>query len=100
MTLSRVHVSVVRDLLVVRTWRIVQAEPTGCFMWFDPSRETPMVRSTPPDGDLEVRPTPSLGPEKEPSSKGGVIPDEGHGSDGIPEGVQQIGLFQRTEEIL
>ena len=31
--------------LVVRNWRFVKAEPYGMLMWFDPSIETPGLRS-------------------------------------------------------
>ena len=35
----------------VRSWRVTEAEPHGLMMWFDPAREIPMLRSTPPISD-------------------------------------------------
>ena len=38
--------------ILVCSWRIVKAEPSGMFMWFDPEREEPrLVRATPPDSE-------------------------------------------------
>ena len=33
----------------VASWRVQEAEPSGCTMWFDPTREVPMLRDLPPD---------------------------------------------------
>jgi len=33
---------------VVRSWRIVEAEPSGCMMWFDPDVEVPHLTPVPP----------------------------------------------------
>ncbi len=33
--------------IVVRSWRITGADPSGAMMWFDPTRETPMLVATP-----------------------------------------------------
>ena len=37
--------------LVVRSWRITAADPSGSTMWFDPTREVPCLRSLPSDSD-------------------------------------------------
>ena len=31
------------DHLLVCAWRVIQAEPSGCFMWFDPETEIPLL---------------------------------------------------------
>jgi len=36
------------EVIVVRSWRITGAEPSGAMMWFDPDREVPCLRSLPP----------------------------------------------------
>ena len=41
-------------LVQVRSWRILGAEPSGALMWFDPSREIPMIRSALPPGGEDV----------------------------------------------
>jgi len=37
-----------RAELVIRSWRIQEAEPHGLTMWFDPRCEEPALRSAPP----------------------------------------------------
>jgi len=32
-------------MITVRNWRIQEADPRGCTMWFDPDREAPMLCS-------------------------------------------------------
>ena len=40
------------DEIVVRAWRVVEAQPSGCMLWFDPAREVPkLYRLLPPDGE-------------------------------------------------
>ena len=39
------------ELLPVRSWRIMDAEPHGAMMWFDPDREVPSLRSLPHGGE-------------------------------------------------
>ena len=47
MTASRVKI-------VVRQWRITEASPSGCHVWFDPARETLELWSEEPPEDSGV----------------------------------------------
>ena len=75
------------NMLVVRQWRMVTAEPSGMLMWFDPELETPLLRSTHLDSDTGSTPS---GENLEHSPERWVIPDEGSASEEVPEGVQHI----------
>ena len=59
------------SLLVVRSWRISRAEPSGMMMWFDPSIEAPMLRSLTPEQRRSPEGLEPLSP------LGGTIPEEG-----------------------
>ena len=37
--------------ITVCSWRVLRAEPSGCFFWFDPATEFPILESIPPDSD-------------------------------------------------
>jgi len=92
MTLRRFGVRL-GDFLVVRNWRFVSAEPSvGCWMWFDPSREEPLLRrATPTDSDrVTAGGTLSLLHEMEPTPEVGVVPSEGSDSEEILEGEQKV----------
>ena len=75
-----------------RFWRVTQAEPTGCQMWFDPDTEEPGIRDiSPPDGD-----------EVDPFYEGGALgpwPErDGDGTSGKEEGVPCEGDAAKTSE--
>ena len=39
------------EVKVPLAWRICKADPSGLLMWFDPTREEPLLRSLPHDSE-------------------------------------------------
>ena len=72
-------------LKTVRLWRICRAEPSGSFMWFDPSCEYPLLASYPGVSGRELSPPiTSSFPQLELMADGGVETYEGGDSDENP----------------
>ena len=76
--------------MIVRAWRVARAEPYGLVMWFDPTREIPMIRETTPGEQLLWE-----GFEKgmEPSEDSGVVTPEGGAAPMVDKGSQLPLLF-------
>ncbi len=66
-----------RRRIVVRSWRITDAEPSGCHMWFDPYREIPMIGCIPPPSSEDSEPYREGRWEGGTLDGGGVVPREG-----------------------
>ncbi len=68
--------------IVVRAWRIQDAEPHGCTMWFDPNREIPMIRLLGPPVSEESLPYLEGRWEGGTLEGGRVVPREGGDTNG------------------